>query len=70
MFGTPTCVITFSDAGKKCSDSSQCKGLCWIEGSSLIAGTSAAGICTENAQECKCGVEVIDGRVAAGICED
>lgn len=70
MFGIPACVIPFSDAGETCSDSSQCEGVCWIENSFPAVGSEATGTCTANAQDCKCGVEVIGGKVAGGLCED
>jgi hypothetical protein len=70
MFGIPACIIPFSDAGKPCSDSSECEGLCWNEDWGLRQGDKAAGQCTANAQECKCGVEIRGGVVDGGICED
>jgi hypothetical protein len=70
MFGLPACVIPFADAGQPCSDSSQCEGLCWNDGWGMAQGTEATGYCTANAQDCKCGVEILDGRANGGICED
>ncbi len=70
MFGTPACVIPFSDAGKPCSDSSECEGFCWNEDWGLEQGDNATGQCTANAQDCKCGVEILAGIVDGGICED
>lgn len=70
MFGTPACVVPFSDAGKPCSDSSECEGLCWNEDFGLPQGSVATGQCSANAQDCKCGVEILAGKVNGGICED
>jgi hypothetical protein len=70
MFGIPACVIPYSDAGKACSDSSECEGLCWIENWGMAQGTVATGHCTSNAQDCLCGVEVLNGKVDGGFCAD
>ena len=70
MFGTPACVIPFSDGGKPCTDSSECEGQCWNEDVGLAKGDEAPGYCTSNAQECKCGVEIRGGRVDGRVCED
>ena len=70
MFGMPACVIPFSDAGKPCSDSTECEGLCWNDDWGLAQGVEAIGKCTANAQECKCGVKIRGGMVDGGICED
>lgn len=70
MFCIPACIIPYADAGKNCTDSSQCKGLCWNNAWDLEMGASASGTCTADAQDCKCGVEIINGKVAGGVCED
>jgi hypothetical protein len=45
MFGLPTCVVPFADAGKACSNKIDCDGRCLAGESDLPIGTAATGQC-------------------------
>ncbi len=66
----PACIFAYSDAGKTCTDSSQCKGRCVIEDEFPEVGAKAIGVCERDNDLCGCSAEVIDGRATAGRCVD
>jgi len=62
----PVCVIPYSDAGKACTDSTQCTGKCQVTGAALDArGSSDAlivGQCQASAHDIfSCYSEVVNG---------
>lgn len=65
------CVQQFSDAGKSCSDSSECQGKCTGSDTSIVAGTSnVTGTCAANDSPFGCR-QTIEGGVAKGfLCVD
>jgi hypothetical protein len=73
MFGTPACVKAFSDAGKPCSDSSECDGMCWVQENTNTweRAEPVAGVCQDTTDTCGCWEEVIGGRLSGnGGCFD
>jgi hypothetical protein len=73
MFGFPACVKRFSDAGKACTDSSQCEGMCWVQENTLNRepGPTTSGVCQDTTDTCGCWEEVKDGQLSGnGICAD
>ena len=67
----PSCLIPYSDAGRACSDSAQCAGLCIARETSFPRvgpGRTVSGQCEAfrptGAEEC--AVEVRSGRIAPG----
>lgn len=67
----PWCVVSYSDAGKRCTDKSQCQGRCLLD--SKIhgeIGEKAEGRCERDDDPCGCKPEVIDGKFAGGQCID
>lgn len=67
----PACVITFKDAGKSCTDGSQCEGgKCAAEVTTATAGSSAAGKCVINSDPCGCTTLIVDGKTTATLCVD
>ena len=67
----PACVIRYPDAGKRCTDKSQCAGLCIVDSARpLELGENAKGRCQEDDDPCGCKIEVKNGKVAGGICVD
>lgn len=72
--GLPTCVLPYSDAGKSCSDSAQCKGSCWLadlkQGESIRPGELAIGECQSDSNICGCHFEILGGIIQPGICVD
>lgn len=67
----PRCVIRYADAGKQCTDKSQCQGMCLVDGGRpLETGEVAQGRCQEDDDPCGCKIEVKNGKVAGGRCVD
>ena len=68
MRGMPACVVTFKDAGKSCSDSSECSGRCVTNGAN--PGTEVKGVCTTNSDPCGCFQLVTKGKADYALCAD
>ena len=82
--GKPTrCFIPYADAGKTCSDSSECQGECIIDISIRCEapgkcteppvpepGTRMLGVCQDEVDECSSLVIVKDGVVQRAIHQD
>lgn len=68
----PQCVLTFSDAGKACTDSAQCQGRCETDFSKgqIPAGEPAAGRCSMNSNPCGCSQRVEGGVATPALCVD
>jgi hypothetical protein len=65
------CVVAYSDAGKRCSDKSQCKGKCLLEFEHPVeVRDSVKGRCQIDNNPCGCQFEVIGGKLAGGACAD
>lgn len=70
MFATPACVIPYADAGKACSDKSDCLGMCKADPHSVV-GKPATGTCQRDNQDILgCYNEIKSGRVVTGMCWD
>jgi len=70
MFGTPACVKPFQDAGRACSDKSDCLGLCKAPEDSSI-GTRSSGTCQRDTHDIYgCYNKIERGVVVGGICLD
>ena len=65
----PFCLIPYSDAGKRCTDKSQCRGDCLYDGADEPKGR-VVGACQRNNVPCGCFRTVVKGRIARGICAD
>ena len=72
MFGSAMCVKPYPDAGKACTDSSQCLGACLAEYESgiLSVASGAMGQCQADNAAFGCLGEVQHGRVDGFICVD
>jgi hypothetical protein len=68
--GNPACVVTFKDAGKSCSDSSECSGRCTVTPGSVPSGTQTRGACTPNSNPCGCFQLVVNGKADFALCVD
>jgi hypothetical protein len=67
----PACIFAYSDAGKSCTDSEQCKGRCVAaDGAMPEPGGAVAGVCEADNDVCGCSTEIIDGKAQAGRCVD
>lgn len=64
------CVRSYADAGKVCTDGSQCEGICMVEGQAGTPGTSAQGMCQKDDKLFGCFGVVTDGRIETGLCVD
>lgn len=69
MLQKPMCVIAFKDAGKTCSDSSDCSGRCLIEGQAQPQ-SKATGKCTASNDPCGCFQIVEKGVAGYPLCAD
>ena len=69
---TRMCVIRNKDAGKVCTDSSQCIGRCLVEGEDrpLKRFAPATGTCEPDNTDGACYAEVVRGRLTGEICVD
>lgn len=65
------CVVRYLDAGKRCTDASQCQGQCEIPGNSGVApGAAAVGQCQADSNRFGCRTTVKDGKAEATLCID
>jgi len=72
-FGVPeyfVCVVPYADAGKECTDSSQCDGDCLVWESDIKYGEEVAGKCqAETPIESGCYAQVRNGfAIEPGLC--
>lgn len=65
------CVINFTDAGKICTDSSQCQGSC-LGGAAtdMTPGTATTGVCQANSNRFGCTTPVENGKAGHTLCID
>lgn len=71
LMGTPMCVVTFKDAGKVCSDGSECgSGSCRLAEMGAPAEQPGKGICAPTNDPCGCFQMVEDGIVQHALCAD
>ncbi|HOY79266.1 MAG TPA: hypothetical protein PLN33_15730 [Hyphomonadaceae bacterium] len=69
MMQRPMCVISFRDAGKTCSDSSECGGRCEVDGQAEPQ-KAATGKCTATNDPCGCFQIVEKGVAGYPLCAD
>jgi hypothetical protein len=69
MMQKPACVVTFKDAGKSCSDSSECSGRCQTSGSAPPE-SAVRGVCTATSDPCGCFQLVEKGKAGYPLCAD
>lgn len=69
MLGKPMCVISYKDAGKSCTDSSQCSGRCQTEGGAP-PNQPATGTCQPTSNPCGCFQLVEKGVAGYPLCAD
>jgi hypothetical protein len=70
MYGMPACVRQYTDAGKLCTDKSDCQGQCVQKEPWASAGTQTAGVCEVSNEPCGCRSIVVAGKATQGLCED
>ncbi len=66
------CVLSYSDAGKRCTDGADCQGDCRIGDVATPpdAGVNAVGRCTADSNRFGCYTTVTGGKAEATICVD
>lgn len=65
----PTCVTPYADAGKACTDKSDCQGQCVLEGNLEVQGP-VTGACQKTDRQFGCYARVVNGKATAAICVD
>jgi len=70
--GDWSCVMTYKDAGKTCTDGDQCESKqCRFVGDKVPKpGMEAKGACWRNTDPCGCHALIEDGKVESMICID
>ena len=66
------CVITYADAGRRCTDGDDCAGDCRVEdvANPPAAGAPAVGQCQVNSSRFGCYTTVEGGKAEATLCVD
>lgn len=68
---TLQCVVSYADAGKRCTDGDDCLGDCRVEAAPFpAAGAAAVGRCQADSGRFGCYATVENGRAEAAICVD
>ncbi|KGK56969.1 hypothetical protein NC00_15230 [Xanthomonas cannabis pv. phaseoli] len=66
---TVRCIVPYADAGKTCSDNSDCSGDCLVT-SIVPTGAATTGTCQRDSDRFGCRQEVIAGKGQAALCID
>ncbi|MBB4131797.1 hypothetical protein GGR62_002600 [Xanthomonas campestris] len=66
---TVRCVVPYADAGKACTDNSDCSGDC-LATSIVPTGTATSGTCQRDSDRFGCRQEVVGGLGQAALCID
>jgi hypothetical protein len=66
------CVITYADAGRRCTDGDDCAGDCRIDdvANAPAAGSNVVGQCQVNSSRFGCYTTVEGGKAEATLCVD
>ena len=71
MLNLEMCVVPYSDAGKSCTDSSQCEGLCQYHDLNNVGQEEdVVGQCQPDTAPYGCFAEVRGGKAFAAMCID
>ena len=71
MLGCYQCVVTYSDAGKDCQDSSDCQGKCKSTGEFIENGAkNQSGQCASDSSPFGCYQTIEEGVAQPAICVD
>ena len=70
LLGREACVVTYKDAGKACTDGSQCEGDCWGEARPFAPGEPAKGTCQPTNMPFGCNSRVNNGVASPVLCVD
>lgn len=66
------CVVSYADAGRRCTDGDDCQGDCRVEevNGTPDAGSAAVGQCQANSSRFGCYTTIESGKAEATICVD
>ena len=66
------CVITYADAGRRCTDGDDCAGDCRVGdvANPPAAGANAVGQCQASSSRFGCYTKIEDGKAEATLCVD
>lgn len=68
---TMQCVVTYADAGERCTTGSDCQGDCRVEDAPFpTSGADAVGRCQADSRPFGCYARVENGKATAAICVD
>jgi len=73
LSGDEGCVHPMPDAGKPCTDGSQCKAGCFLDSvhaSPKTAGAPVTGACARTDSIFGCRTAVVDGKAGPSLCVD
>jgi hypothetical protein len=70
LLGREACVVPYKDAGKTCTDGSQCEGDCWGEARPYAPGVKAVGKCQPTNMPFGCNSRISDGVASPVLCVD
>lgn len=70
LMGVPMCVVAFADAGKVCTDSSECSGRCLASKAGAAMTQPAKGQCSATNDPCGCFQTVEKGIAQPALCVD
>ncbi|MGE5502407.1 MAG: hypothetical protein ACM3W4_10830, partial [Ignavibacteriales bacterium] len=71
MMGLPTCVTPYPDAGRACTDKSDCQGACLLEGGDTVPPAGPVrGHCQRNDALFGCYSRIEQGKIVEAICVD
>ncbi len=66
-----TCVLTYADGGKSCSDKKDCTGECIYEGDDNAPKSGpVTGVCQRTSDPCGCRAPVSGGKIMQKVCVD
>jgi len=68
---TPTCIVTYADAGRPCTDGDDCQGDCRVPYGTRVEGP-VSGVCQADSNPYGCRTNVENGRIdpASVLCAD
>lgn len=70
LLGREACVVPYKDAGKACTDGSQCEGDCWGEARPYAPGELATGKCQPTNMPFGCNSRIDNGVASPVLCVD
>jgi hypothetical protein len=70
LLAREACVIPYKDAGKPCTDGSQCEGDCWAEPRQYPPGEKVTGACQPTNMPFGCHARVAGGEAGPALCVD